>query len=191
MSIRKVNSVSHLNETATFVKDCGMFEVRSEVMAFLTPIHPDIVENGVWEVDVQDVHIDFYVNGEKAKWAGFKALYTELFSEKAFDTFLKNTYEEMEEFYIHSSKYSRVEDISEAQQMRMLKDLVKSCEKLKYVSPNTPNWTREITTDWAVLQVARDLGFQIHEITLNSRKRRAFFMDDLAILFKADPEVGQ
>jgi len=179
MSIRKVNSVSHLNESAYFIKDCGMFEVRSEVMAYLAPIHPDIVENGVWQIDVQDVHVDFYVNGEKAKWAGFKTLYTELFSEKAFDTFLENTYEEMEEFYIHSSKYSRVEDITEAQRMRMLKDLVRSSKKLEYVSTTTHQGAREATADWPVLYVAEKLGFQTHQVTIDSKKRRVFFIDNL------------
>jgi hypothetical protein len=140
---------------------------------------------------VQDVHIDFYVNGEKAKWAGFKALYTDLFSEKAFDKFLSETYEEMEEFYHHTSKYSELADLTETQQMRVLKDLVKSCGKLKYANPNTPHRTRELTTDWAVLHVAEKLRYQINEITLDSRKRRVFFMDNLAILYKADPEVGQ
>jgi hypothetical protein len=153
MSIKKVDSVSHLNETATFVKDCGMFEVRSEVEASLAPIHSEIVENGVWTIDVQDVCINFYINGEKAKWAGFKTLYAELFSEEAFDKFLKNTYEEMEEFYLHSTKYSTVEDLTENQQLRMLKDLVRDSQKLL-------NNGAEYTSDWKVIQVAKALGFE-------------------------------
>lgn len=152
MNIISESSQSHLHEDVTYTIDNGMFTTEATVMAALAPIHPDIVENGVWSIDITDVDLNFKVNGERVNYQGFKELHDKLFGEGKFDRFWDKTVGEISEYYEANTKYNRVEDLAPTQQHNLFKALLA-------LAPKGECCGFRYTDDWKLLEVAKKLPF--------------------------------
>ena len=80
----------------TYFKDEGMYEVKASV-------HVNI-EEGEKRLyhDVTDVDLEFFVNGKKCTYAGFRNIYEELFGKGMFIVYEENLYEEFEGHYLEN-----------------------------------------------------------------------------------------
>ena len=61
-----------------------IYEIKDDLCTARVTIYA-MVENN--QVEITDNEIDFYINGERCKYRGFKDLYVSLFSEEAFKNY--------------------------------------------------------------------------------------------------------
>ena len=61
-----------------------IYDIKDDLCTARVTIYA-MVENN--QVEITDNEIDFYINGERCKYRGFKDLYVSLFSEEAFKNY--------------------------------------------------------------------------------------------------------
>ena len=79
--MKKSNTNIKLYDHYEHLSISRIYDIKDDLCTARVTIYA-MIEN--YHVDITDNEIDFYINGERCKYQGFKDLYVSLFSEKAF-----------------------------------------------------------------------------------------------------------
>jgi len=79
--MKKSNTNIKLYDHYEHLSISRIYDIKDDLCTARVTIYA-MIEN--YHVDITDNEIDFYINGERCKYKGFKDLYVSLFSEEAF-----------------------------------------------------------------------------------------------------------
>ena len=79
--MKKSKSNIKLHDHYEHLSISRIYDIKDDLCTARVTIYA-MVENN--QVEITDNEIDFYINGERCKYQGFKGLYVSLFSEEAF-----------------------------------------------------------------------------------------------------------
>ena len=82
--MKKSKSNIKLHDHYEHLSISRIYDIKDDLCTARVTIYA-MVENN--QVEITDNEIDFYINGERCKYRGFKDLYVSLFSEEAFKNY--------------------------------------------------------------------------------------------------------
>ena len=100
--------------------DKGMFTVKASVYGMVSKF--DHISETVYNHDINDTELDFYVDGKRCKYDGFKELYGKLFGVDNFSVFCSDTIKEIEDYHITVSAYPGLKSLTKSQLLRCWKE---------------------------------------------------------------------
>lgn len=103
--MRNRNKIKHVetnmtkNLTITYSLDEGMYQVNATVNMMAEKIDTD--NFNVYNIDVNDVDLEFFINSKRCAYDGFKDMYEKLFGKDSYASYSNMLYDE---FADHASK---------------------------------------------------------------------------------------
>ena len=130
--------------------DKGIFKVKASLCGCISKFG-DISET-VYHHDINDIDLDFYVDGKRCKYDGFKELYGKLFGINKFSIFCSDTMKEIEDYHIATSQYPTLNSLTKSQLLK--------CWEQKF--DVVPKATAEMTDyRWNKMLYADDFEFRL------------------------------
>jgi len=86
-SIKKVSELTNNQYTTTYKVDCGMFQVDAELYSSEFEIKD--LSNKLFSCDIQDIDLEFSIDGKRCNYNGFKELYEKLYGKGSYQDFSK------------------------------------------------------------------------------------------------------
>lgn len=108
-SIKLISQDKSHQMNSYYELDYGLFRVDANVYSNAYSINESIKE--IYEHDIHDIEFDFYVNGKRCKYEGFKELYNKLFGDK-FKDFIVELEEKVSSKYLKDTIYTDINSIS-------------------------------------------------------------------------------
>jgi hypothetical protein len=139
-TVKFINLLEHLS------LDLGMYQVKAALR--LSAERIDTAEYEVYNVDVDDVELMFYIDGKSCQYEGFKELYEKLFGSNSYQSMVNNLCKDFEDHAIENCTYPRVEDLSKHDLKVLFYDVLSRVETSMYGK-------MEYADDFAFLNIAR------------------------------------
>ena len=145
----KLNSQSFSYDSINnYELDYGMFSVKATMCVTIWKVYPKLMSNEVYESDIHDGELEFYINGKKTLYKGFKDMYKSMFGDGKFEQLKKEINENIEEYYYINTEFPDIKYINKDNAAICLEELISSGEfksnsitiggrKLLYMSSRT------------------------------------------------------
>jgi len=121
-TIKKVSEYTSHQYTTKFELDYGMFQATAEIYSRAESL--DGLEDEVFECCIEDIDIDFSMNGKRCMPDGFKELYEKLYGEGSYVKFLEKTCEGVKAEFFASSDRRYLRNLSVKEAAKYLKKLL-------------------------------------------------------------------
>ena len=96
--------------------DKGMFTVKANLSSIVSKFQH--ISETVYHHDINDIDLDFYIDGQRCKYDGFKELYGKLFGIDNFSIFCSDTMKEIEDYNIATSQYPTLNSLTKSQLLK-------------------------------------------------------------------------
>ena len=114
--IKKTGEDIGYNINGYYEVDKGMFTVKANLYSVVNKF--DHISETVYHHDINDIELDFYVDGKRCKYDGFKELYGKLFGIDNFSIFCSDTMKEVEDYHIAISQYPTLNSLTKSQLLK-------------------------------------------------------------------------
>ena len=107
--------ISH-HASSYYELDKGIFKVKASLYSCISKFSN--ISETVYHHDMQDIELDFYIDGKRCKYDGFKELYGKLFGIDNFSIFCSDTMKEIEDYHIAISQYPTLNSLTKSQLLK-------------------------------------------------------------------------
>ena len=118
-TIKKTGEEIGYNVNGYYEVDKGMFTIKASLYSIVSKF--DHISETVYHHDINDTELDFYVDGKRCKYDGFKELYGKLFGVDNFSVFCSDTIKEIEKYHRAVSTYPSLESLTKSQLLKCWK----------------------------------------------------------------------
>lgn len=118
--IKKTGEEIGYNVNGYYEVDKGMFTVKASLYSMVSKF--DHISEAVYNHDINDTELEFYVDGKRCKYDGFKELYGKLFGVDNFSVFCSDTIKEIEDYHMITSQYPGLKSLTKSQLLRCWKE---------------------------------------------------------------------
>lgn len=139
-TVKFINLLEHLS------LDLGMYQVKAAVRLSAERIETELYR--VYNVDVDDVDVMFYIDGKSCQYEGFKELYEKLFGSNSYSSMVTALENDFRDHAAENCAYPCVEDLPKHDLKVLFYDLLSRVERGVY-----GDW--EYADDFVFLTVAR------------------------------------
>lgn len=129
--IKKTGEDIGYNVNGYYEVDKGMFTVKANLYSIVSKFNH--ISEPVYHHDINETELDFYVDGKRCKYDGFKELYGKLFGIDNFSVFCSDTITEIEDYHIAISTYPSLKSLTKSQLLKCWKQKFEVVDKATYV----------------------------------------------------------
>ena len=122
LKIKKTGESESLQKSTFYTLSKSFYEVEAIVYSELHRI-TGIKSSKVYNVEVQDIDTNFFVDGKRVQYSGFKELYEKLFGNETFSSMLSGICEDVEEYYKDSVSKLTLKSLTDSQLQNAWSDL--------------------------------------------------------------------
>lgn len=162
-TVKFINLLEHLS------LDLGMYQVKAAVRLSAERIDTELYR--VYNVDVEDVDVMFYIDGKSCQYEGFKELYEKLFGSNSYSSMVTALESDFQDHAAENCMYPCVENLPKHDLKVLFYDLLSRVERGMHGNI-------EYADDFVFLSVARLLyphSIQRIEATyVNSESGRSY-----------------
>ena len=138
--IKKTGESTSLQKTTFYKLSKSFYEVDLIVYSQIDKVE-EVTSFDLYSVETQDIDTNFFVDGKKVNYSGFKELYEKLFGKETFSTMLSGICKEIEEYYLDSVSEVTFNSLSTSQLKKAWKDLKENVDKNSYADIEyADNW---------------------------------------------------
>ena len=117
--IKKTGEDIGYNVNGYYEVDKGIFTVKASLYSIVSKF--DHISEAVYHHDINGTDLEFYVDGKRCKYAGFKELYGKLFGVDNFSMFCSDTIKEIEDYHMITSQYPSIKSLTKSQLLKCWK----------------------------------------------------------------------
>ena len=122
--IRHEKSTKYINLREDLSLDLGMYQVKAEVRLSAERVNTELYE--VYNIDVDDIDVDFYIDSKRCQFQGFKELYEKLFGENTYTQMVDNLGKDFSKHAYENCMYPNVEDLPKRDLKKLFYDLLEN-----------------------------------------------------------------
>ena len=150
--IKKVDERSNHHYTSIYEVDYGMFQVSVDV--YSNEFELEDLGNKLFSCEIQDVVLDFSINGKRCKHEGFKELYEKLYGEDSYLDFTKELTSDIEVQHLNLSDRPFIQNLSVDKATEYLSELLTTSI---YQTRKTMLGDKEIVyaDKWIIVELAK------------------------------------
>ena len=150
--IKKVSELTNNQYTTTYKVDCGMFQVDAEL--YSSEFEMKDLSNKLFSCDIQDIDLEFSIDGKRCNYDGFKELYEKLYGKGSYQDFSKELVDHIEAEHFKLSDRPYLQNISVDKATEYLSELLTTSN---YVTGTTMLDNKEIvyTDKWQIVDLAK------------------------------------
>jgi len=150
--IKKISEHCDHHYISKYEVDYGMFQVSADV--YSNEFEVDDLGKKLFSCDIQDVALDFSINGKGCKREGFKELYEKLYGEDSYLDFTKELTSDIEVQHLNLSDRPFIQNISVDKATEYLSELLTTSI---YQTRKTMLGNKEIVyaDKWIIVELAK------------------------------------
>ena len=144
--IKHEKSTKYINLRENLSLDLGMYQAKAEVQLSAERVNTKLYE--VYNIDVDEVDIDFYIDSKRCQYQGFRELYEKLFGDDTFVDMVSNLGQDFSKYASENCVYPNVVDLPKKDLKKLFHDLLEDIPEANYL-------TSAYADDFQFLSVAK------------------------------------
>ena len=150
--IEKVSETSNHQYTTMYKVDCGIFQVDVEL--YSSEFEMKDLSNKLFSCDIQDIDLEFSIDGKRCNYDGFKELYEKLYGKDSYKDFNKEIVDYIEAEHFKLSDRPYLQNISINKAKKYLSELLTTSTYATNIT--MVNGKKIVYTDkWNIVELAK------------------------------------
>ena len=145
--LQSISKSTHM--TARYTKTTGF--ITAEASVFMAADQIKSEEVLVYNVDISDVDIEYFIDGKRCTYSGFKELYNKLFGDNAYEKFNSDLYDEFHDQAMKDCEYPTLDSLNRGKLKNLFREYFNNNAKTAMYE------SIEYTDNWQLLNIARKL----------------------------------
>ena len=122
LKIKKTGESESLNKSTHYKISKPFYDIEATVYSEIEQIK-GIKSEKVYSVEVRDIDTNFFIDGKRVQYTGFKELYEKLFGKDKFSTMLSEICSDIENYYKDSFSKLTLNSLTDSQLQNAWSDL--------------------------------------------------------------------